>query len=116
MAPEVAELLASSSQFKLPDSAASRIKWLTDGDAQAAQRLLAAAEEEEAVARLQHLEREFRRIDILLQNVQGQKTVSHLIQLPQGTVNVTIGEPAKAGCLAVLSILLFLPLLLFFTP
>lgn len=116
VAPEVGELLASSSQFQLPESAVSRIKWLTDGDSQAAQRLLAAAEEEEAVARLQHLEREFRRVDVLLQNVQGQKTVTHTIQLPQGTVNVTIGEPAKAGCLGVLCVLLFLPILLLFIP
>lgn len=116
VAPEVAELLASSSQFQLPQSAVSRVKWLADGDSQAAQRLLAAAEEEEAIARLQHLEREFHRIDVLLQNVQGEKTVSHSIQLPQGTVNVTIGEPAKAGCLGVLCFLLFLPILLLFRP
>lgn len=116
VAPEVAELLASSSKFQLPESAVSRIKWLADGDSQAAQRLLAAAEEEEAIARLQHLEREFHRIDVLLQSVQGQKTVSHSIELPQGTVNVSIGEPAKAGCFAVLCILLFLPLLLFLMP
>jgi len=115
VAPEVAELLASSSQFELPQSAVNRIRWLADGDSQAAQKLLAAAEEEEAVARLQHLEREFRRIDALINGVEGHKTVSHTVELPQGTVRVTIGEPAKAGCLSVLSVLL-LPILLFYRP
>lgn len=113
VAPEVAELLASSSQFQLPGAAVSRIRWLADGDSQAAQRLLAAAEEEEAIARLRHLELEFRRIDTLIQNLQGKKTVSHTIQLPQGTIHVSIGEPAKAGCLAIFCIFL-IPILLFF--
>lgn len=115
VAPEVAELLASSSQFELPQSAVNRIRWLADGDSQAAQRLLAAAEEEEAVARLQHLECEFLRIDVLIKSFEGHKTVSHTIQLPQGSVHVTIGESAKAGCLSVLCVLL-LPILLFYRP
>ena len=113
VAPEVAELLASSSRFQLPAAAVSRIRWLADGDSEAAQRLLVAAEEEEAVARLRHLELEFRRIDTLMQSVQGQKTVSHTIELPQGTIHVSIGEPAKAGCLAILCIFLIPVLLLF---
>jgi len=115
VAPEVGELLASSSRFQLPASAVSRIRWLADGDSQAAQRLLAAAEEEEAIARLRHLELEFRRIDTLIQSVQGQKTISHTIELPQGTIHVSIGEPAKAGCLAILCVFL-IPALILFRP
>lgn len=112
VAPEVSALLATSSEFELPTSAINRIQWLADGDSQSAQRLLAAAEEEEAIARLQHLEREFQRIDVFLNNVQGQKIIRHTIELPQGTVNVVIGEPEKGGCLSMLSILIFLPILL----
>ena len=114
VAPEVATLLKSSTEFELPSAAINRIKWLADGDSQAAQQLLAAAEEEEAVVRLQHLEREFQRIDILLRNVQGKKIIRHAIELPQGTINVLIGEPDKGGCLSVLCILLFIPILLLF--
>jgi ribosomal protein L22 len=112
VAPEIAQLLASSSEFKLPDSALNRIRWLTDGDSQAAQRLLAAAEEEEAIARLRHLELEFRRIDALIQSIQGRKTVSHIITLPQGTVSVRIGQPQNSGCLSILCVL-FIPILIF---
>lgn len=112
VAPEIAQLLASSSEFKLPESALSRIRWLTDGDSQAAQSLLAAAEEEEAVARLRHLEMEFQRIDSLIQSVEGKTTVNHLIDLPQGTVSVRIGKPQQSGCLSVLCIL-FIPIVLF---
>lgn len=119
VAPEVAELLASSSRFQLPASAVSRVGWLADGDSQAAQRLLAAAEEEEAAARLRHLELEFRRIDTLIQSVQGQKTITHTIQLPQGTIHVTIGEPPKSGCFSMLCIIvlpLLIPILLILRP
>ena len=118
VAPEVAELLASSSQFELPESAVNRIRWLADGDSQAAQKLLAAAEEEEALARLQYLELEFQRIDVLIKSIEARKTVSHTIDLPQGTVHVAIGEPAKSGCLLVLCLfcVLLLPVLLFYRP
>jgi hypothetical protein len=119
VAPEIGELLASSGQFQLPASAVSRIGWLADGDSQAAQRLLAAAEEEEAVARLRHLELEFRRIDTLIQSVQGKKTITHTIQLPQGTIHVTIGEPPKSGCFAMLCIIalpMLIPILLLLRP
>jgi hypothetical protein len=105
VAPEIAQLLASSSESQLPESAVKRIQWLADGDSQAAQRLLAAAEEEEAIARLQHLEREFGRIDALIHEVQGNATINHQIHLPQGTVTVRIGTPQKGGCLALICVL-----------
>jgi hypothetical protein len=105
VAPEIAQLLASSSSFQLPESTLKRIRWLADGDSQAAQKLLVAAEEEEAIARLQHLEREFGRIDALIQGVKGSTTINHEIKLPQGTVTVRIGTPQKGGCLALICVI-----------
>ncbi len=95
VAPVVAELLAASQRFQLPQSAVDRVRWLADGDADAAQRLLAAAEHEEAVVRLRFLEAEFRRIDFLLQSIEATKSVSHTIELPQGTIQISIEEPRK---------------------
>jgi hypothetical protein len=99
VAPAVAELLAASDKFQLPEAAVSRVRWLADGDSLAAQKLLAAAEQEEAVVRLAFLEAEFQRIDILIQNIQATKSVGHTIELPQGTVHVHIAipEPPKKG-------------------
>jgi hypothetical protein len=119
VAPEVSELLASSSRFQLPASAVSRIRWLADGDSQAAQQLLAAAEEEEAIARIRHLELEFRRIDTLIQSIKGKKTIIHTIQLPQGVIHVTIGEPQKSGCFAMVCLIalpFLIPILLLLRP
>lgn len=99
VAPAVAELLATSDKFQLPEVAVSRVRWLADGDSLAAQKLLAAAEQEEAVVRLAFLEAEFQRIDILIQNIKATKSVSHTIELPQGTlhINIAIPEPPKKG-------------------
>ena len=107
VAPELAELLASSSKFQLPQVALQRIQWLADGDSQSANQLLAAAEEEEAIARLQHIEFEFKRIDALIQSIDGKKTVSHTIDLPQGTIHVTIGK-SSSGCFAMVACLAIL--------
>lgn len=93
--PVVAELLSASHKFQLPEHAVSRVRWLTDGDAVAAQRLLAAAEQEEAAVRLRFLEAEFKRIDFLLQNIEATRHVSHTIELPQGIISVTITIPQK---------------------
>lgn len=94
VAPVVAELLALSASFRLPQNIIDRVRWLSGGDTDAAQKLLAAAEQEEAVGRLQYLESEFRRIDFLLQSIEASKRITHTIELPQGSIHVTIAEPS----------------------
>jgi len=96
VAPVVAELLAASHKFQLPQHVLDRVHWLTEGDAVASQRLLAAAEQDEAAARLRYLEAEFKRIDFLLQNIEATKSVRHTIELPQGTITVVIELPRKS--------------------
>jgi hypothetical protein len=95
VAPVIAELLTVSHKFQLPQDAVDRVRWLADGDAAAAQRLLAAAEQEEAAVRLQFLEAEFKRIDFLLQSIEATKVASHTIELPQGTICISIATPRK---------------------
>ncbi len=99
VAPVIAELLAASSAFQLPGEPLERLHWLAHGDTAAAQALLAAAEQEEAVVRLAHLEGEFQRIDLLLQTIASTRSVSHDIHIPQGSIHVTIAipEPKKKG-------------------
>ena len=50
---------------------------------------------ERETVRLRFLEDEFRRIDFLLQNIESTKSVSHRIELPQGTINISIIMPQK---------------------
>ncbi|MBL9145567.1 MAG: hypothetical protein JNM99_17955 [Verrucomicrobiaceae bacterium] len=95
VAPVIADLLTASDKFQLPEHAVSRVRWLAEGDAAAAQRLLAAAEQEEAAVRIRFLDAEFRRIDYLLANIKATKHVSHVIELPQGRINVAITLPRK---------------------
>lgn len=96
VAAVLAELLAASHKFQLPQHVLDRVHWLTEGDAVAAQRLLAAAEQDEAAVRLQYLEADFKRIDLLLQHVKATKSMRHTIELPQGTVTVVIELPRKS--------------------
>jgi|SanBayMetagenome_1026888.scaffolds.fasta_scaffold50123_1 hypothetical protein len=93
--PIVAQFIAASQNVQIPPYVLDRVCWLADGDAAAAQRLLAAAEQEEAAVRLHFLEAEFKRIDFMLQNIEATKRVSHTIELPQGTITVSIAVPRK---------------------
>jgi hypothetical protein len=95
VAPVVAGLLIRSEQAQIPQHVLDRVRWLADGDSTAAQQLLVAAEQEEAALRLQYLEAEFKRIDFLLANIEVKKTVTHTIELPQGSITVRIEPPRK---------------------
>ena len=93
----VNKVVAASRSFSLPETLATKATWLAGGDAQAAHRLLQAAEEEEARLRASYLEAEFKRIQLLLQNLQHIRHASHEIKLPQGDIHVSIEfqQPTK---------------------
>lgn len=95
VAPVVAELITASAKFQLPERVQSKVAWLAGGDAKAAQSLLVAAEQEEAIVRLRYLEAEFQRIDSLIQKVEATRAVNHKIELPQGTISVMIKLPER---------------------
>ena len=102
--PLVQQLVEHGRQFDLPKVVYEKATWLADGDVAAAQRLLLAIDEEEARLRLSYLEAEFKRIVFLLENVKNTEPVRHRIELPQGSVSVTIGRKPKTlvGKLSVL--------------
>ncbi len=60
--PVVADVINSSSRFQLPAPIIEKINWLTEGDALAAQKILAAAEMDEANVRTQFLAVEYHTI------------------------------------------------------
>jgi uncharacterized membrane protein len=91
----IKELVTRSATFSLCNDITDRAAWLADGDIVAAQSLLAAAEQEEAIIRIRYLEAEFKRIEILVANIEQTLSASHRIVLPQGTITVTIALPKK---------------------
>lgn len=88
-------LVSASATFTLPEALVEKAKWLADGDAKAAQALLAAAEQEEAAIRLLYIEEEMRRIDALLQDIDTSRRMSHTLKLPQGEITLTIELPQR---------------------
>lgn len=94
--PLIRQVVESSTAFALSPEVTSRVQWLANGDTNAAQQLLAAAEEEEAAIRISYLEAEFRRIDAMISVVASVPVITHRIELPQGTITVTIATPKKS--------------------
>jgi hypothetical protein len=88
--PAVEKVIMGSRDFKLPQELFEKATWLTDGDTQAAHRILHSIEEEEARQRTAYLDAEFKRIEIFVANVKNTDLASHTISIPQGDIFVTI--------------------------
>ena len=97
--PVVDEVVRAGNLFKLPNAIIDRVKWLVDDDGYAAQKLLSAVDLDEARIRLQDLEIVFDQIESLSKTSRATLTCSRNIELPQGTIAVTIEMP-KPGILA----------------
>ncbi len=85
-------LVNYSNQFELPTEVVEKLDWLSNGDGKAVQQLLAAIEVEEARVRTQYLKSEYARIGRMLNSVQGTSEMTHKIEIPQGSVTVTIAK------------------------
>ena len=90
--PAFNNLLKVSDQFEIPDSLISKAAWLSDGDIDNANKMLAAIELEEAKIRARYLADEFQRIERLVANSSRRQSIQHVIELPQGTITVCIQE------------------------
>lgn len=88
--PIVENVIARSSNFRLPDELFDKATWLTDGDTQAANQILHSIEEEEARQRIAYLEAEFKRIELFIANVKNTDAATHTISIPQGEIYITI--------------------------
>jgi hypothetical protein len=89
------ELVASSTEFALPPDLLDKARWLADGDAVVAQKLLAAAEQEDAAIRVAYIDEELRRIEALLLDIDTTRRVTHTLSLPQGEIVLTVELPAR---------------------
>jgi len=88
--PAVNELVKISTDFVMPDLLKQKATWLSNGDVDAANHVLASLEQEEAKLRTNYLSVEFKRIQSLVDHISHTQTIRHSIELPQGTVDVLI--------------------------
>lgn len=94
LGPVIAQVVNHGATANISDGLKRRIAWLADGDVAAAERLLLTAEQEEAIARLAYLNAEFVRIEALIAQLGNYQTsISHKIELPQGSIHVHIAIP-----------------------
>lgn len=94
--PIINRIVEKSSHFKLPEGLKSKASWLSGGDVESANKILASVEQEEAKLRTAYLEAEFFRIDQYINIVKNTKSVSHTITIPQGTIQITIKQKKKS--------------------
>lgn len=92
--PELKSIIEASATFEMPREVRGLIDWLADGDVIASQKLLAAAEREEALVRLRHLNNEIERISHALSQSGGKGTATHEIRIPQGVIRLHFNTPS----------------------
>ncbi len=95
----VNNVISASQMFNLPEILTEKATWLACGDDKAAERLLRAAEEDEARMRTSYLEAEFKRIQLLFQNIEHTQQITHNISLPQGDMHVTCSKNKFIKCI-----------------
>lgn len=104
LAPVLKEVIDHGHTAAISEGVKARIAWLADGDVAAAERMLHAAEQDEALLRLTYLQAEFNRIDLMIAGMGNlQTSVSHEIDLPQGKISVHIQPPKVSAWQKVLN-------------
>ena len=75
---------------QLPREVTDQVDWLAQGEAIAANAILAESQARETAAALAFLDQEFLNIERLLDSSNGRATVRHSIDLPYGQINLRI--------------------------
>lgn len=96
LVPVIRDVVEHGSTAVISEAVKRRVSWIANGDVAAAEQLLLAAEKDEAITRLAYLQDEFQRLDAIIAQLGDAKTsVSHSIDIPQGTINLHISVPEK---------------------
>ena len=102
--PAVNSVVEQSQYDNLPAEVVARARWLAAGDNQALREAIARLEAEEARIKVAQLHVEFDRIRRLLSEAENAKSVSHTIELPQGTIHVTIKRERRGAAARLLAV------------
>lgn len=88
--PLIRSIEEKARSASLPRDLTDRVEWLAQGEAIAANAILAESQARETAAALAFLDQEFTNIDHLMENANGRAIVRHTIELPYGVINLRI--------------------------
>ena len=95
LVPLIQQLINKSYTSQLPEHVMQRLEWLSSGDTQVAQEILAEIDAQTGKNAVRLLRSEFDNIDKLLQSLPGKRKVTHTIKLPYGDIQVNIRRTKK---------------------
>lgn len=90
LTPLVQQILDKTFNAQLPKELERKLRWLGEGDMNAAQELLRASQAEESRIIVSKLHDEFENINKLLAEEHLNPRVSHVIEFPYGTISLNI--------------------------
>ena len=97
LTPLVEEIAQKAASAELPEFINRRLSWLAEDDMTVANTILAESQERQSRNTISLLEKEFANIQHLLDNAGGQTKVTHVLQLPLGSITLQIKKGAGNG-------------------
>lgn len=88
--PIVKEIIDKTYAAELPAQIREKLLWLSEGEMQIAERLMKSSQVEESKIAVSMLREEFANIENLLENIKGNRKVSHQLKFPYGTIDLDI--------------------------
>jgi hypothetical protein len=90
LTPLVRQIVEKAYTAQLPREVERKLKWLGEGDMQAAQKILRASQAEEGKIAVSMLREEFAGIEKLLNEEGLQPKIRHTLRFPYGTIELNI--------------------------
>ena len=97
LTPLVEEIVQKAAAAELPQFLNKRLSWLAEHDVTVANAILAESQVRQSRNAISLLEKEFSNIQHLLDNAGGQTKVTHVLQLPLGSITLQIKKGAGNG-------------------
>ena len=95
--PLVRSAVERARAAELPAPVADRLRWLSEGEMQAARAILAESQAREAADALSVLQKEIAAVERLLAEAPGARRVTHRLKLPCAAVTLEIREAKRHG-------------------
>ena len=90
VSPLIEQIIHRAYTAQLPAEVERKLKWLGDGDMQAAQKILRSSQVEESRLMVSNLHDEFRNLEALLDQDNLKPRVTHVLRFPYGTIALNV--------------------------
>ena len=97
LTPLVEEMVQKSASAELPEFLNRRLSWLAEDDVTVANAILAESQVRQSRNTISLLEKEFSNVQHLLDNAGGEAKVTHVLQLPLGSITLQIKKGVGNG-------------------